>query len=117
MSSLETALQALRAHPGVEEVLVLGHDGLLIQHVGDGHIDAETVSAMVPGLRQSAAELGRAAGKGAAATAVVRLERGVAVVEELSADLLLAVLVAGDVPFAGLLREVHARRDALAALV
>ena len=39
-------------------------DGLLIQHVGDGRIDAETVSAMVPGLRQSAAELGRAAGKG-----------------------------------------------------
>ncbi len=117
MSSLETALQALRAHPGVEEVLVLGHDGLLIQHVGDARIDAETVSAMVPGLTQAAAGLGRAAGKGASPTAVLRLERGVLVVEELSPDLLLAVVLAEGVAFAALLREIHGRRDALAALV
>lgn len=117
MSSIETALQALRAHPGVEEVLVLGSDGLLIQHAGDGRIDAETVSAMVPGLAQAASALGGAAGKGSAATAVLRLEQGVALVESLSSELLLAVLVAGGVGFAPLLREIHARRDALAALV
>lgn len=117
MSSIETALQSLRGHPGVEEVLVLGRDGLLIQHTGDGRIDAETVSAMVPGLVQAASALGGAAGKGAAATVVLRLERGVALVEALSADLLLAVVVADGMGFAPLLREIHARRDALASLV
>jgi predicted regulator of Ras-like GTPase activity (Roadblock/LC7/MglB family) len=117
MSPLETALQSLRAHPGVEEILVVGHDGLLIQHTGSGGIDAETVSAMLPAVIQAAAGLGRAARRGAAATTVVRLGEGVAVVEELSPDLLLAVLLRGDVGFAPLLGELNQRRAEIAALV
>jgi predicted regulator of Ras-like GTPase activity (Roadblock/LC7/MglB family) len=116
MSELEAALGALRAHPGVEHVLVLGRDGLLIQHEG-GPLDAETVSAMVPGIASSAAELGRAAGMGGADTVAVRLERGVALVSVLSADVLLAVLVREGVGFAPLLRELSERRGALASLV
>ncbi len=117
MPPLETALQSLRAHPGVEEILVVGHDGLLIQHVGDGRIDAETVSAMLPALAQAAAQLGAAAGRGEAPTVVVRLGSGAAVIQELSADLLLAALVGGGVGFAPLLAELHARRAELAGLV
>jgi uncharacterized protein len=117
MSPLETVLRSLRAHPGVEDVLVLGRDGLLIQHLGSGGTDAETLSAMVPGLTRAASELGRAAGKGDAGTVVLRLERGVAVVEELSPDLFLALVLTGDVGFASLLREVRERRGELAALV
>lgn len=117
MPPLETALQSLRSHPGVEEILVVGRDGLLIQHVGDGRMDAETVSAMLPALAQAAGDLGAAAGKGAAATVVVRLEHGVAVLQELSPDLLLAALVAGGVGFAPLLDELHRRRAEIAGLV
>src|SRR3954447_25501445 len=36
MSELDDALDRLRGHPGVEHVLVLGRDGLLIQHAGAG---------------------------------------------------------------------------------
>jgi predicted regulator of Ras-like GTPase activity (Roadblock/LC7/MglB family) len=117
MSELDTALEALRAHPGVEHVLVLGRDGLLIQHAGAPGLDAETVSAMVPGLAGAAANLGGAAELGEASTVAVRLERGVALVSVLSADVLLAVLLRGDVGFAPLLRELAGRREALAALV
>lgn len=117
MSQLDAALDAVRAHPGVEHVLVLGRDGLLIQHAGDGALDAETVSAMVPGLAAAATALGAAGGVGGAETVVVKLERGVAVVTVLSDDVLLAVLLAADVGFAPLLRELSARRGALAALV
>jgi predicted regulator of Ras-like GTPase activity (Roadblock/LC7/MglB family) len=114
MSELDDALHALRAHPGVEHVLVLGRDGLLIQHAGDASLDAETVSAMVPGVAQSARALGEATGAGAASTVVARMAGGVAV---LSDEILLAVLLRDGVGFAPLLHEVGARRDALARLV
>jgi predicted regulator of Ras-like GTPase activity (Roadblock/LC7/MglB family) len=117
MSQLDSALHALRAHAGVEHVLVLGRDGLLIQHVGDSDLDAETVSAMVPGLAQAAHGLGSAAGAGAAVTAVVQLASGVAVVSVLSDDLLLAILLRAGVGFAPLLRDVGERRGTLATLV
>jgi predicted regulator of Ras-like GTPase activity (Roadblock/LC7/MglB family) len=117
MSPLETALADLGAHPGVEHVLVLGRDGLLIQHAGGAGLDAETVSAMAPGVAGAAAELGRAAGLGDALTVAVRLENGVALVAVLSADLLLAVLLRDGVGFAGLLRELAERRGELAGLV
>jgi predicted regulator of Ras-like GTPase activity (Roadblock/LC7/MglB family) len=117
MSPLETALHSLRSHPGVQEILVVGRDGLLIQHTGEGGIDAETVSAMLPALVQSASEFGAAAGRGRGATVVVRLDDGVAVVEELSGDLLLAIVLAPGVGFAPLLRELHGERDRIAGLV
>jgi predicted regulator of Ras-like GTPase activity (Roadblock/LC7/MglB family) len=117
MSPLDTALHSLRSHPGVRDILVVGRDGLLIQHTGDGGIDAETVSAMLPALVQAASELGASAGRGPSATVVVRLADGVAVVEELSGDLLLAALLAPGIGFAPLLRELHARRDEIAGLV
>jgi predicted regulator of Ras-like GTPase activity (Roadblock/LC7/MglB family) len=117
MPQLETALQEFRRHPGVEHVLVLGRDGLLIQHEGDGALDAETVSAMVPGIAAAATTLGRAAGLGDASTVVVRLGLGVAVVAPLSADVLLALLLRYDVGFAPLLHELAARRGELANLV
>jgi predicted regulator of Ras-like GTPase activity (Roadblock/LC7/MglB family) len=116
MPPLDTALASLAAHPGVEHVLVLGRDGLLIAHTG-GALDAETVSAMVPGLAGAASSLGRAAGQGAASTIVVRLDDGAAIVQELSAEVLLAVLLRGDAGFAPLLRELAARRGELAGLV
>jgi predicted regulator of Ras-like GTPase activity (Roadblock/LC7/MglB family) len=117
MSQLDDALDRIRSHDGVEHVLVLGRDGLLIQHAGRGALDAETVSAMVPGVAQAAGALGGAAGTGAAATVVVRLERGVAIVQELSDDVLLAVLVRPSVGFAPLLHDLSESRGQLASLV
>jgi predicted regulator of Ras-like GTPase activity (Roadblock/LC7/MglB family) len=117
MSELDAALDAIRGHPGVEHVLVLGRDGLLIQHAGAGALDAETASAMVPGLASAASALGGAVGAGDAETVVVKLERGVAIATALGPDVLLAVLLGGDAGFAPLLRELAARREALAALV
>jgi predicted regulator of Ras-like GTPase activity (Roadblock/LC7/MglB family) len=117
MSQLDAALQSLRAHAGVEHVLVLGRDGLLIQHVGENGLDAETVSAMVPGLAQAAHGLGGASGMGAAVTSVVQLANGVAVVTVLSDELLLALLLSAGVGFAPLLRELAERRASLAELV
>jgi predicted regulator of Ras-like GTPase activity (Roadblock/LC7/MglB family) len=117
MSELDQALDRIRSHPGVEHVLVLGRDGLLIQHTGTGALDAETVSAMVPGVAGAASSLGGAASLGSAQTVVLRLEQGVAVVQTLGDEVLLAVLLRGGTGFAPLLRELADGRDALAALV
>lgn len=117
MPQLETALASLAAHPGVEHVLVLGRDGLLITHTGAPGLDADTVSAMVPGLASAASQLGAAAGHGDASTVAVKLEDGVALVSVLSAEVLLAVLLRGAVGFAPLLRELSSRRAELAGLV
>jgi predicted regulator of Ras-like GTPase activity (Roadblock/LC7/MglB family) len=117
MSELDQALDAIRGHAGVEHVLVLGRDGLLIQHAGGGALDAETVSAMVPGLAGAASALGSAAGLGRAGTVAVRFDAGVALVTVLSDELLLAVLLRDGVGFAPLLRELAERRESLAALV
>jgi predicted regulator of Ras-like GTPase activity (Roadblock/LC7/MglB family) len=117
MSDLDAALDRLRGHEGVEHVLVLGRDGLLIQHTGAAGLDAETVSAMVPGLASAAAGLGAAAGAGGASLVAARLEGGVAVVSVLSPEILLAVLLRPDVGFAPLLHELTERRAQLASLV
>lgn len=117
MSQLDEALRSLQAHRGVRHVLILGSDGLLIQHTGEAGLDAETVSAMVPGIAQAASGLGGAAGAGQAATVVVQLTGGVAVVATLSAELLLAVLLDAGVGFAPLLRDLAARRGQLASFI
>ncbi|HEU0054349.1 MAG TPA: roadblock/LC7 domain-containing protein [Longimicrobium sp.] len=117
MSELDQALDAIRGHAGVEHVLVLGRDGLLIQHVGASGLDAETVSAMIPGVAGAASALGSAAGAGRADTIAARFDGGVALVSVLSDDLLLAVLLREGVGFAPLLRELAERRQALASLV
>lgn len=117
MTDLLEALEELRRHPGVEHALVLGRDGLLVHHVGATTLDADAVAAMVPQLVGAASDVGRAAGLGTARTAVVELERGVAIALPLSEDTLLAVLLQPGVGFAPLLRELRAARARWAALV
>jgi predicted regulator of Ras-like GTPase activity (Roadblock/LC7/MglB family) len=117
MSDLDAALDRLRGHDGVEHVLVLGRDGLLIQHAGAGGLDAETVSAMVPQVASAAAGLGSAAALGGPSLVAARLEGGVAVVAVLSPEILLAVLLRPGVGFAPLLHELTERRAQLAELV
>lgn len=117
MSQLDSALQTIREHEGVEHVLVLGRDGLLIQHSGAQVVDPETVSAMVPQVAFAAASLGEAAGSGAASMIVAKLERGVAIVCVLSPEILLAVLLRPDTNFSRLLATLATQAPSLAAAI
>lgn len=117
MTQLDTALSSLAAHPGVEHLLLLGRDGLLIRQHGADSVDADVVAAMVPGVASACTALADAAGRGGFSTAVLELEQGVALVCALSADLLLALLLRPGVGFAPLLREVRGQRGQLAELL
>jgi predicted regulator of Ras-like GTPase activity (Roadblock/LC7/MglB family) len=114
---LEGALSELQSYEGVQDVLMLGRDGLLIRHLGHDQLDSETAAAMVPEIASTCTALGSSSGRGDLRTAVVEFTRGVAIILTLSDDLLLAVLVAPGVGFAHLLAELRRQRDHFAALV
>lgn len=117
MIPLDEALAELKEHPGVQHLLVLGRDGLLIRHVGDPFsLQADTVAAMIPGLISAATSLGRAAETGSLVTSVVEYSGGVVIVVALSSEVFLAVLVRPGVGFAPLLRALRSGRERFAGL-
>jgi predicted regulator of Ras-like GTPase activity (Roadblock/LC7/MglB family) len=118
MTQLDEALRRLKEHDGVERLLLVGRDGLLVREAGDGAaLDAETVAAMIPGLAGACTALTRATGQGAFSTAVLEFAAGVVVIAPLSDDALIAVLLRPAVGFAPLLRALRTERDRLASLL
>jgi predicted regulator of Ras-like GTPase activity (Roadblock/LC7/MglB family) len=118
MTELDTALEGLRAHEGVEHLILLGRDGLVVRHAGSGSADEETIAARVPGLAAACEALGRAAGaQGRFSTAVIEFDHGVAVVASLSSDLLLSIQIRPGVGFATLLRRLRQDRLRLIELL
>jgi predicted regulator of Ras-like GTPase activity (Roadblock/LC7/MglB family) len=116
MSELETAVQRFRAHDGVEQVLLIGRDGLLIHQSGASDADTETVAALAPGLTADCSAMAAAAGRGRCRTVVMEWERGVGILAAVADDLLLLVLVRQGVGFASLLRSVREQQSTLAML-
>jgi predicted regulator of Ras-like GTPase activity (Roadblock/LC7/MglB family) len=117
MSELDRALELLWDHPGVERLVLLGRDGLVVRQLGDGAADGEALAARIPGLAAACDAIGRSGGQGTLNTAVLEFDRGVAIVLPLSADLLLAVLVQPDTGFAPLLRQLRRDRHRLLELL
>ncbi len=117
MSELDSALSMLRGHEGVEQLILLGRDGLVVRQSGGADGAEESVAARVPGLVAACEALGRASGQGPFLTAALEFECGTAVVLTLEDDLILAVLLQPQVGFAPLLRELRARRADLVELL
>lgn len=117
MTALDQALHELHSHSGVEHVLLLDREGLLVCHVGAAGFDAEHLAAVVPSITAGCDALGRTARQGEARTVVVELEHGVAIAAPLSRELLLLVLLGAGVGFAPLLRELRTGGERLASLV
>ena len=117
MTQLDQVLTELRGHEGVEHLVLVGRDGLLIHEVGDPAVlGRDTFAALIPGLASSCTALGRAADRGAFTTAVLEFAAGVVVVAPVSAEILLAGVLRAGVGFAPLLRALRQRRDQLASL-
>jgi predicted regulator of Ras-like GTPase activity (Roadblock/LC7/MglB family) len=116
MPTLRELTEAIQQRPGVEAVVILGADGLLIETHDTAQSHAEALSARVPAVATAASQLGDSAGSGSAAMALLEFERGYGVVLRLSDHALLFVSATADVDLSGLLMELRRHRSSMAAL-
>lgn len=116
MASISDLVAALRRREGVEAVVVLGRDGLLIDGQTDG-LAADDLAAHVPAIVAAGDELGRAASRGGLTTALLEFEEILAIVSALSADALLLVLTRPGAHIGPLLFELRQHREQIASLV
>lgn len=117
MPTIRDLVGAIRQREGVEAAVVLGRDGLLIDSQASDQVDAEHIAAHVPSIVQFADEFGAAAQRGHLQTAILELDRGMAVVSVLSDDAILLVLVQPTANLGQLLYELRRNRPNIAALV
>lgn len=117
MATIRDLVGAIRKRDGVDAVIVLGRDGLVIDsQTGDG-FTSDDVAAHVPSVLTAADELGGTADRGALTTAVLEYPRGLAIVSVLSPDALLLVLAQPNPNLGQLLFELRRNREHIAALV
>jgi predicted regulator of Ras-like GTPase activity (Roadblock/LC7/MglB family) len=117
MATIRDLVGAIRKREGVEAVVVLGRDGLVIDSQTSDELTPDDLAAHVPSVLTAADELGGAAERGALATAVLEYERGLAIVSVLSGDALLLVLARPNPNLGQLLFELRRNREHIAALV
>lgn len=116
MPGIRDLVAAVRQREGVEAAVVLGNDGLLIHGDGQPGFDLDVLAATVPGIVASTGELARAARIGGIDSTVVQTSDGFIVVNVLSPDALLLVVLRFDANLAQLLGELRRNRESIAAL-
>lgn len=117
MPTIHDVVRALSGRAGVDAVIILGRDGLVIDsHAGNG-IDSEDVSALIPSMVTASSRLGDAAGRGEFHTGVIEFASGMLLVASITPETLLAILVAPDTNIGSLLYEIERHRSAIASLL
>ena len=116
MPTIRDLTVAIRQRAGIEAVVVLGRDGLLIDSQGTLDLDAEGLAARVPGIVAAADEIGTTSGRGTMRIAVIEQENGYAVVSSVGDDALLCVLTTRAADLGSLLYDVRRHRESIARL-
>jgi uncharacterized protein len=117
MPNIRDFTSALRQRPGVDAVLVLGKDGLLIEGFAAPGLNNEDLATRVPALVFEAEALGRATLHGTLNTAILEHQKGYAIIAALADDTLLLVLLRLSADLGGLLFDVRRYRGNIAALI
>jgi uncharacterized protein len=118
MSAIRDLITSLRSRAGVDAVVVVGRDGLVIDADAEAGVDTERVAAHVPALVVAGDAFGTASERGVVTTAVVEHERGgLAILAVLTSDVALLVLLDPSADAGPLLYEVRRERARFAALV
>src|SRR5688572_5972051 len=116
MPTIRDLTVAIRQRPGIEAVVVLGRDGLLIDSQATVPLDAEGLAARVPGIVAAADEIGSTTGQGPLRIALIEQESGYAIVSSVGDDALLCVLATRTADLGSLLYEVRRHRESIARL-
>lgn len=117
MPTIRELVTAIGEREGVEGVIVLGRDGMLVDSRTAAGLDSEHLAAHVPGLVSAAEDLATSGDRGALVTAVLEHERGMAVVSTLSTEAILLVLVKPAANVGRLLFDLRRHRGSLASVV
>jgi predicted regulator of Ras-like GTPase activity (Roadblock/LC7/MglB family) len=117
MPSIRDLTVAIRQRPGIEAVVVLGRDGLLIDAQSTIAINPEDLAARIPGLVASADEIGYTTQRGEMRLSLVEHEHGYAIVSAVGDDALLCVLTDSTADLGMLLYDVRRHRQAIASIL
>jgi hypothetical protein len=117
MPSIRDLTVAIRQRPGIEAVVVLGRDGLLIDSQSNIPVNSEDLAARIPGLVASADEIGHTTQRGEMRLALLEHEHGYAVVSSVGDDALLCVLTNPTADLGLLLFDVRRHRQAIAEIL
>lgn len=117
MPTIRDLTVAIRQRPGIEAVVILGRDGLLIDSQSRIALNAEDLAARIPGLVASADEIGSSGAKGEMRLSLVEHERGYSVVSAVGDDALLCVITDQSADLGMLLYDVRSHRDSIATLL
>ena len=117
MPNIRDFTSALRQRPGIDAVLVLGRDGLLIEGFAAPGLNNEDLAARVPALVAEAETLGRSTVQGTLNTAILEHQKGYAIVTALADDTLLLILLRPSADLGGLLFDVRRYRGNIASLI
>src|SRR3954465_12244980 len=115
MPNIRDFTSALRQRPGVDAVLILGKDGLLIEGFAAPGLNTEDLAARVPALVSEAESLGKSTIQGALNTAILQHEKGSPSVSALADETLLLVLLRQSADLGGLLFDVRRYRGNIAS--
>ncbi|MBA3341929.1 MAG: roadblock/LC7 domain-containing protein [Gemmatimonadaceae bacterium] len=116
MPTIRDLTVAIRQRPGIEAVVVLGRDGLLIDSQCSVALNPEDLAARVPGIVASADDIGDSSGQGMMRTALIEQQNGYAIVSCVGDDALICVLTSPAADLGSLLYDVRRHRESIARL-
>jgi len=117
MPTLRELTEAIQRRPGVQAVVVLGADGLVIETHDQTHHTAEPLAARVPAVAMAARHLGHAANAGDAQLTLLEFETGYGIILRLSPQAMLFVSTSAEVALSELLFDLRRHRSSMATLV
>ena len=124
--TLKQLVEAIVQHEGVEAVLVIGRDGLLVDgRSGSSAVDLEALAAHLPRVLTAVSLLGGAAnadgqsqvGRGDLVSTIMEFEHGLALAAVLSSDASLLVLLSHGSNAAPLLYDLRRFRGRIASII
>jgi len=116
MASIRELVQVLRQRDGVDAVIVVGRDGLVIDGASETTYDADALAVLVSPMTTAAMDLGHQARAGALGILVAEYDHGATITMALSVDAFLFLLVRHGADLGGLLYELRRHRSHLSAL-
>lgn len=121
--TLKQLVEAIVQHEGVEAVLVIGRDGLLVDgRSGSASVDLDALAAHLPRVLEAATALGGATGdgirsRGDLVSTIMEFEQGLALAAVLSSDASLLVILSRGANAAPLLYDLRRFRGRIASII